>query len=290
MFTSVRAGIHSLPNDVDGFLLLPVDHCGVKPETMERVIAAYVLSNGQAVIYPTYNGERGHPPLIPFGFAEGIRDYDGGGGMQGFLAPYPYAELETDDRGILLDMDTPRDYEALLTHLGLPVYPDEEACTLLVEKYQTPENVIAHCRQVNDLALRIAGLLLNKGVRINKDLLSAACLLHDIVRLEPAHEMAGAKLLLTEGYPAAARLVAAHMDLPVDYSPEPDEAALLYLADKLSRYGKTTSVEDTLTSLRTRYASDPGALARAEKRMTHAHAILEMLKEKYDIKYNDIAG
>jgi CTP:molybdopterin cytidylyltransferase MocA len=43
MFTSVKAGIHSLPGDIDGFLLLPVDHCAVRPETLEKVIAAYIL-------------------------------------------------------------------------------------------------------------------------------------------------------------------------------------------------------------------------------------------------------
>jgi putative nucleotidyltransferase with HDIG domain len=290
MFTSVKAGIHSLPNDIDGFLLLPVDHCGVHPDTLEKVIAAFVLSSGQAVVYPTYNGDRGHPPLIPYRFAAGIRDYDGSDGMRGFLAPYPFEEVDIDDRGILLDMDMPRDYEALLTHLGLPTYPDETGCLRLLGTYKPPENVIQHCRQVRDLALRTAELLGEKGVIINKELLSAACLLHDIARQEPAHETAGARLLLTEGYPAAARLVASHMDLPDDYSPEPDETALLYLADKLSRHGKIATLDETLTALRARFADDPDALAHAEKRMARAHAILEMLNKYYGIKYNDIAG
>lgn len=290
MFTSIQAGIHSLPNDVDAFLLLPVDHCAVKPETLERVIAAFVLSNGQAVVYPTYNGERGHPPLIPFGFAAGIRDYDGSGGMRGFLAPYPFEEVDVDDRGILLDMDTPSDYESLLTHLGLPVYPDEETCVRLLEKYKTPENVIVHCRQVNALALRIAELLIEKNIQINKDLLSAACLLHDIVRPEAAHETAGAKLLLTEGYPAVARLIASHMDLPGDYGPKPDETALLYLADKLFRDGEISSIDETTARLRTRYAGDSDALARAAQRMAHARMILEMLQNTYKISYQEISG
>ncbi len=290
MFTSVRAGIHSLPNDIDGFLLLPVDHCGVNPETLDKVIAAFVLSNGQAVIYPAYNGERGHPPLIPYGFTASIRGYDGGDGMRGFLAPYPFEEVDVDDRGILLDMDTPRDYETLLTHLGLPVYPDEKTCGQMLEKYMTPDNVIEHCRQVNSLALRIADLLIEKGAAVNKKLLSAACLLHDIARLEPEHETAGAKLLLTEGYPAVSRLIAAHMDLPGDYSPEPDETALLYLSDKLFRYGKITTVDETLTKLRARYAGDPDALAGATKRMAHAGMILDMLQNRYEITFKDIAG
>jgi hypothetical protein len=241
-------------------------------------------------VYPTYNGERGHPPLIPYVFAAGIKDYDGEDGMRGFLSMYPFEEVDVNDRGTLLDMDTPRDYEALLTHLGLPACPDENTCNRLLEKYQTPDNVITHCRQVRELALRIADLLGHKGVAIDKGLLSSACLLHDIARLEPAHATAGAKVLLMEGYPAAARLIAVHMDLPGDYSPKPDETALLYLADKLSRYGKITTFEETLDVLRTRYASDPEALGHAERRIENARMILEMLQNRFKITYQDITG
>jgi CTP:molybdopterin cytidylyltransferase MocA len=290
MFTSVRAGIRSLPGDVDAFFLLPVDHCAVRPETLEKVAAAFALSNGQAVVYPTYNGERGHPPLIPRAFAAVIGEYGGNDGMRGFLAPYPFEEADTDNRGILLDMDTPSDYEALLTHLGLPVYPDKNMCYRLLEKYGAPENVITHCRRVNELALAIAGLLIKKGVPINKDLLSAACLLHDIARTEQAHAAAGMKLLLTEGYPAAARLVGAHMDPPDNSSPEPDEGALLYLADKLSRNGKITAPEATLSALEARFAGDPAALAGAAERMRHAQTILDMLQNRYGITYRNISA
>jgi hypothetical protein len=210
--------------------------------------------------------------------------------MRGFLTSYPFEEVDVDDRGTLLDMDTPSDYEALLKHLGLLKCPDESTCSRLLEKYQTPDNVIAHCRQVRELALRIADLLGHKGVSIDKGLLSSACLLHDIVRLEPAHETAGAKVLLTEGYPAAARLIAAHMDLPGDYSPKPDETALLYLADKLSRYGMITTFEEGLETLRKRYAGDPEALGHAENRIEHARMILEMLQNRFKITYQDITG
>lgn len=288
MFTSVKAGIHSLPSDIDGFFLLPVDHCGIKPETVEKVIAAFILSNGQAVVYPTYRDQRGHPPLIPYSFAADIKDFDGTDGMNGYLSVYPFEEVDVNDPGIILDMDTPRDYETLLTHLGLPTYPDENGCRRLLEKYDTPDNIVAHCRQVNALALRMAGLLSEKGVLINKELLTSACLLHDMRRFEANHEESGAKLLLMEGFPATAMLIASHMDLPDDYSPKPDALALLYLADKLERRGRTVPIDQTVLELQTRYADDPAALAQASKRMAHAQMILDMLREQYSIGYDDI--
>lgn len=289
MFTSVKTGIHSLPGDIDGFFLLPVDHCAVRPETLEKVITAFIMSNGQAIVYPTYQEERGHPPLIPYSFAADIKDYDGHDGMRGFLSAYPFEEVDVNDPGVLLDMDTPRDYEILLKHLSFPTYPDAAACERLLKKYETPDDIVAHCRQVNELALRMADLLEKKGVVMDKGLLSSACLLHDIARLQPKHEDFGSKLLLKEGYPRAAMLIASHMDLPEDYQPKADETALLYAADKFARYNRIQPFEKTLGELQTRYGDNPDALAHAVKRMKHAQTIMDMLQEQYNIAFNDIA-
>lgn len=288
MFSSVKAGVHSLPGDIDGFFLLPVDHCAVTSDTMEKLITAFILSKGQAIVYPTCRGKRGHPPLIPYSFSAGIKDYDGADGLQGYLAAYPYEEVDTGDEGILLDMDTPDDYEALLRHLGLPVFPDEAACHSLFEKYETPDAIIEHGRQVGRLARHIAGLLEKKGVFTNRGLLLSACLLHDMLRFEPEHEAAAAKLLLQEGFPAAAKLVAVHMELP-ETTAAPDEAALLYLADKLIRDGRITPLEETVASLQSRYGDDQEALTHAKRRMQRAMEILHILHRQFQITYEDIA-
>ncbi len=297
MFSSVKAGVHSLPGDIDGFFLLPADHCAVSPDTLEKLIAAFILSEGKSVIYPVYKGARGHPPLIPYCYAEGVKSYDGGDGMKGYLSAYPCAEVEIDDPGILIDMDTPEDYATLLRYLGYPTYPDEFGCYKLLEKYGTPEHVIRHSKQVGELALRMADLLSRQGVTINRPLLYSACLLHDMARLEPDHENAGADRLLTEGYPDTARLVRHHMDLPDEIKTAPDAGApeswellLLYLADKLTRDGRIVHPDDTLALLRSRFADDPEALARAEERMARAKAVLSLLERQYQISYGDLTA
>jgi CTP:molybdopterin cytidylyltransferase MocA len=289
MLTSVKAGIHSLPTDLDGFFLLPVDHCAVNPDTLEKLIAAFILEKGEAVVTPVCDGRRGHPPLIPYVFAAGLKAYDGDDGMRGYLSRFPDTEIEVIDEGSVLDMDTPADYEALLRHLGLPTYPGEDVCRQLMDKYGVPENVRAHCRAVNSVALRAARLLDKKGVAVNAGLLTSACLLHDIVRLQPEHENGGAKVLLSEGYPATAQLVARHMDLPDGYEPKPDALALLYLADKLCRSETVVPIDKTLETLTSRFSDNPEALSGAEKRLARAREILAMLTEKYGITYQDIA-
>jgi hypothetical protein len=82
------------------------------------------------------------------------------------------------------------------------------------------------------------------------------------------------KLLLKEGYPAAAGIVGVHMDLPEDAEGLPLETILVYLADKLYRRGEIVPVEETLKAVKTRFADNPEALTRAKKRMVPARSIL----------------
>ena len=291
MFTSVRAGVHSLPADLDGFLLLPVDICAVRPETVDKLIAAFVLDNCQSVVYPTYGGRRGHPSLIPYVLAAGLRAYDGENGMQGYLAPFPAVEVETDDEGVLLDMDTPADYAALLRFMGLPTYPDEEACRGLLNKYQTPGQVIEHSRQVRELALRMCTLLRERGIVIDEGLLSSACLLHDIVRETPQHAARRVGASPQGGLPRGGDAGG------VPYGP----AGGLRTAAR--RAGAPVSGRQALPRRPDRptphhaggtarpFCRRPGgALARPERKMEHAQAILELLDTRFGIAFGDIAG
>jgi hypothetical protein len=101
-------------------MLLPADCCAVTPETFAALAAE---ADGDAVIYPSHRGRRGHPPVIPARYADKLLSYDGEGGAKGFLAALPARGFEVADAGVLLDMDTPEDYSALLSHLGLPTAP-----------------------------------------------------------------------------------------------------------------------------------------------------------------------
>ena len=134
------------------------------------------------------------------------------------------------------------------------------------------------------------GLLRKKGVSVNDDLLYSAALLHDIMRTQPDHAKAAMKILLKEGYPAAAGIVGVHMDLPEDADGLSPETILVYLADKLYRRGEIIPVEETLKDVKMRFSGNPEALARAKKRMDRARSILSMLHETYGISYAEISN
>jgi CTP:molybdopterin cytidylyltransferase MocA len=123
MFSSVLAGVAALPDAARAFFLLPGDCCAVLPETLTGLIKAF--ERLQTTVFPTFDSQRGHPPLIPYSLAAALLEYGGEGGTKGFLAQYPSAELPVSDGGILLDMDTPRDYADMLRSLNLaPDRPD----------------------------------------------------------------------------------------------------------------------------------------------------------------------
>lgn len=128
------------------------------------------------------------------------------------------------------DMDS---HDALSQHI-----PDAQTCNVLLA--QVPPQVAAHSRAVQRLALEMCDALAAHGVRLNRALLSAAALLHDICRTEPNHAFAGAQKLRDLGYPEIADIVAVHHD----WSGGPfDESALLYLADKYVQGDQRVTLE-----------------------------------------------
>ena len=129
------------------------------------------------------------------------------------------------------DMDS---HDALSPHI-----PDVQACNVLLA--QVPPQVAEHSRAVQRLALEMCDTLAEHGVRLNRALLSAAALLHDICRTEPNHAFAGAQKLRDLGYPEIADIVAVHHD----WSGGPfDESALLYLADKYVQGDQRVTLEE----------------------------------------------
>ncbi len=113
MLASVRAGVGSLEPGVAAFFLLPVDIPLVRPGTIQALQQAY-HSSGALIIYPRFQGRRGHPPLISTACVVDLPAVCKGG-LRAFLSRYTVAslDLEVTDQAVLLDCDTPEDYHRL---------------------------------------------------------------------------------------------------------------------------------------------------------------------------------
>jgi len=114
MFSSVVTAAASFETKSGAFFLLPADFPLVRRQTVAMLLRAG-RSSGAGILYPAFRGRRGHPPLLAAAYRDVIRSWPGAGGLQALLRQHQgdAALIETGDEGILLDMDTPADYQRL---------------------------------------------------------------------------------------------------------------------------------------------------------------------------------
>ena len=112
MFSSIQVGVRNLSWDCRAFFLSPADMPLVNTVTLKKLVAAH-REGKMDVYHPCYQQKRGHPPLISSALIPSILAFVEPGGMRALLSSYKATSLEVacDDPGILIDLDTPEDYE-----------------------------------------------------------------------------------------------------------------------------------------------------------------------------------
>ena len=121
MFTSIRAGIIGLSEykgkTINGVVLLPVDYPLINETHYTKLYDAWLSSPHQFAV-PCYYGKKGHPLLIPKKALMEIINYVGNKGLKGITNEYEDRDeilrVEMRDERVLLDMDTPSDYNTIL--------------------------------------------------------------------------------------------------------------------------------------------------------------------------------
>ena len=98
---------------------------------------------------------------------------------------------------------------------------------------EVPEHIIKHCEAGEKMASHVYEEIASFGLGIDKHILSAAALLHDIARQEKNHALVGAQKLYAMGYASISVIIATHMDIEVDVNAPLSANELLFLADIL---------------------------------------------------------
>ena len=113
--TSMRLALAELADSVEGVIYLAVDHPCVRAETVAALLASARSTDAELVI-PTYEGQRGHPSFFRKSLFGELADPTLDGGARTVVHKYLDTALlvEVPDPGILLDIDTPAEYEAML--------------------------------------------------------------------------------------------------------------------------------------------------------------------------------
>ena len=112
MITSFQTGIRALPADCTGALLFLVDHPLVDAETINVLVANFVAGR---ILVPVFNGRRGHPVLFSAEILQEILVLPASQGANIVVRKDPgrIVEVPVDTPGILVDVDTPEDFERL---------------------------------------------------------------------------------------------------------------------------------------------------------------------------------
>jgi molybdenum cofactor cytidylyltransferase len=110
--SSLIVAVRALEKEkLDAILLHLVDHPFLNPELVNRMIDRFYESK-KLIVVPTYKGRRGHPVIFSRRlFGELLAAPLDRGAKSVVRAHAAEAlEIETDDEGITLDIDTPEDY------------------------------------------------------------------------------------------------------------------------------------------------------------------------------------
>lgn len=280
MFKSVKVGVGGLKHDSKSFFILPVDIPLVRPQTLQMLMGSSGNESSQ-IIYPTFLGKRGHPPLIPRQYTEKLTHWSGTGGLKVFLEQYDDSSLDVSvfDQGILMDMDTSEQYNQIVARYeNLQIPLKIECMAMMASRFSENHPIVKHSNTVAQIARHMGKKLVKAGCLVNVDLMEACGYLHDIGKGTRNHAGFGAEILKSMGYPHIAEIVACHMDLFFTDKGKITEKEIIYLADKLA-YGKEIlPLEKRLESKLKQLSGHPEGQIAAEKRIRNAMKIQKAIE------------
>lgn len=275
MFTSIKAGIMKLDPEHRAFFIMPVDIPLVRPFTIHRITNA-AIENPADIIYPTFDNQRGHPPLIPANLIPAILDWNKPGGMKSFLESQNELTLEVSvpDRYILRDIDTPREFNEISEAFRNYEIPTDEECRIILDEvYQVPQEIRQHCRKVAQVAQAIGQALTQAGQVLNLELIRSAAMLHDIAKTSPLHDQAGRQMLHEMGFGKTGDIVALHTDLQPNLTEGSAEAKVVYLADKFVRGEHLVTLEERFQAAHDLYGMSSEVASKINLRRQQASAV-----------------
>ncbi|MBE9517019.1 MAG: nucleotidyltransferase family protein [Bacteroidetes bacterium] len=112
MLSSIICGIRDLPQEAVAALIFLGDQPGIPPAVTNKVIDAY-MEELVGIVIPVHNHRRGHPLLVDMKYRKEIEHLDLEEGLRALRHHFPddVMEVEVDEPGILVDIDTREDYK-----------------------------------------------------------------------------------------------------------------------------------------------------------------------------------
>lgn len=295
MYSSIMAGVQTFEEDIEGFFLLPGDYPFICPETIKQLLRSFEDSETGDIIYPTYQEQRGHPPIISTRCCAAILMGSPAGGLRDLLDNSHFTQFNcpVNDAGSLIDLDTGSDYRHATQHYFVSepwtAFPSKSECLDLLQKCTKSEKILLHSQKVARVACCIAEHLNSKGYLINLGLVYASGLLHDIGKGEPNHAQRGREVLMNLGYQAVAEIIGSHMDGFFESTECINEATIVYLADKIIWEDKIVSLDKRWDYSRSKY-DDISIRQQVDRRFEKAIHIKKSIEAVLDQKIEEIVA
>lgn len=138
--------------------------------------------------------------------------------------------------------------------------PSRNECDELMVQHSMRPNIVKHSIQVMHVCLAITDNLQN-GVAVNRDLVIAAALLHDItktrsLKTKERHDISGGELLREMGFASIAEIVEQHVVFQ-NLNPQGrlEEREIIHYADKRVMHDKIVTIEERVHDLLQRYGN-----------------------------------
>ena len=167
--------------------------------------------------------------------------------------------------------------------------PSIQECYEIISSCKMLPNIIKHSEQVMRVALTIYNSI-KSGIQLNKELIIAASLLHDIKKTESLstkepHDIKGGEFLRKLGYEELAVIIEEHVIIKdFDSYGSLLEKEIVFYADKRVMHDKIVSVEKRITDIIARYGK---TRKRINKIMKNKKIILKVEnKIKKHLKIN----
>ncbi len=106
--TSIQAGIRSLPDGTDGFLLCLIDHPLITRDLVNDLIQQFMATR-MSIVIPVYQGRRGHPVIFAASLYEELLNASPELGARAVVWAHPrdVVEVDTSEQGCVLNLNDP---------------------------------------------------------------------------------------------------------------------------------------------------------------------------------------
>lgn len=114
--TSLKAGLSAVPDSASGAIVCLGDMPDIAPGHISRLVGRFDPDTGCEIGVPTHSGKRGNPVLWGRRFFQEMQDVSGDVGARHLIGANESLvyEVEFGDTGVLMDLDTPGQWEDYL--------------------------------------------------------------------------------------------------------------------------------------------------------------------------------